>query len=173
MLYLWLMIKLKRAGDSVAEEKDEGASSGEKGDSLGSLQVKSSSDGDKENLESRLARKRKVVSPKQVPAPRGIRLRFRSASGQKAFPATEAASELPPTGVKGSLSKHLRSSSLVSEPLLNEGLKSDLKTSQTVAAELRCQVVDVERKLQEEKGAGALLERKERAREREMATLVE
>ncbi|KAM0027004.1 hypothetical protein Hdeb2414_s0020g00564551 [Helianthus debilis subsp. tardiflorus] len=164
-----------QAGDSVAEEKDEGASSGEKGDSLGSLQVKSSKDGDEENLESRLARKRKAVSLKQVLAPRGIRLRFRSASGQKAFPATEAASELPPTGVKGSLSKHLRSSSLVSEPLLreNEGLKSDLKTSQTVAAELRCQVVDAERKLHEEKGAGALLERKERAREKEMATLVE
>ncbi|MFS7931228.1 hypothetical protein Hanom_Chr04g00353541 [Helianthus anomalus] len=45
-------------------------------------------------------------------------LRLRSASGQKAFPATRAASELPPPGVKGSLSKHLRSSSLVSEPLL-------------------------------------------------------
>ncbi|KAM0025431.1 hypothetical protein Hdeb2414_s0021g00574541 [Helianthus debilis subsp. tardiflorus] len=29
-----------------------------------------------------------------------------------------AASELPPAGVKGSLTKHLRSSSLVSEPLL-------------------------------------------------------
>ncbi|KAJ0669162.1 hypothetical protein HanPI659440_Chr17g0697861 [Helianthus annuus] len=33
----------------------------------------------------------------------------------------------------------------------NEGLKSDLQTSQTVAAELRCRVVDVERMLQEEK----------------------
>ncbi|KAJ0903654.1 hypothetical protein HanPSC8_Chr07g0272401 [Helianthus annuus] len=30
----------------------------------------------------------------------------------------KAVSELPPTGVKGSLSKHLRSSSFVSEPLL-------------------------------------------------------
>ncbi|KAJ0882290.1 hypothetical protein HanPSC8_Chr10g0407951 [Helianthus annuus] len=45
-------------------------------------------------------------------------LRLRSASGQKAFPVTKATSELPPTGVKGSLSKHLRLSSLVSEPLL-------------------------------------------------------
>ncbi|KAJ0688689.1 hypothetical protein HanRHA438_Chr11g0494031 [Helianthus annuus] len=106
-----------QAGDSAAGEKDEGASSGEKEDSPGSLQVKSSSDGDEEDLESRLARKRKVVSPKQVPAPRGIRLRLRSASGQKTFPAIKAASELPPTGVKGSLSKLFRSSSLVSEPL--------------------------------------------------------
>ncbi|KAJ0457544.1 hypothetical protein HanRHA438_Chr15g0724331 [Helianthus annuus] len=95
-----------------------GASSGEKEDSPGSLQVKGSSDDDEEDLESRLARKRKAVSPKKVPAPRGIRLRLRSASGQKAFPATKAASELPPVGAKGSLSKHFRSSSLVSEPLL-------------------------------------------------------
>ncbi|KAJ0930061.1 hypothetical protein HanPSC8_Chr04g0144961 [Helianthus annuus] len=29
----------------------------------------------------------------------------------------------------------------------NEGLKADLKTSQTVAAELRCRVTDAERKL--------------------------
>ncbi|KAJ0682796.1 hypothetical protein HanPI659440_Chr16g0651351 [Helianthus annuus] len=33
----------------------------------------------------------------------------------------------------------------------NEGLRSDLQTSQIVVAELRCQMVDVERKLQEEK----------------------
>ncbi|KAM0009292.1 hypothetical protein Hdeb2414_s0093g00789681 [Helianthus debilis subsp. tardiflorus] len=33
----------------------------------------------------------------------------------------------------------------------NEGLKSGFKTSQTVSAELRCQVVDAERKLQQEK----------------------
>ncbi|KAJ0434086.1 hypothetical protein HanIR_Chr17g0877481 [Helianthus annuus] len=45
-------------------------------------------------------------------------LKLRSASGQKPFPATKAASEIPPVGIKGSLSKHLRSSSLVSEPLL-------------------------------------------------------
>ncbi|MFS8017971.1 hypothetical protein Hanom_Chr15g01386631 [Helianthus anomalus] len=35
----------------------------------------------------------------------------------------------------------------------NEGLKADLKTSQTVAAELRCWVTDAERKLLEEMGA--------------------
>ncbi|MFS7935907.1 hypothetical protein Hanom_Chr05g00409071 [Helianthus anomalus] len=91
---------------------------GKKGGFPGSLQMKSSSDEDEENLESRSTRNRKVVSPKQVPAPCGIRLRLRSASGQKAFPATKAASELPPIGVKGSFSKHFRSSSLVSEPLL-------------------------------------------------------
>ncbi|KAM0007154.1 hypothetical protein Hdeb2414_s0150g00815181 [Helianthus debilis subsp. tardiflorus] len=111
-----------QAEDSAAEEKDEEASSGEKEDPLGSLQVKSSSDDDDdEDLESRLVRKRKTAqtsSPKQVSAPRNMRLRLRSASGQKAFPVTKATSELPPTGVKGSLSKHLRSSSLVSEPLL-------------------------------------------------------
>ncbi|KAJ0512994.1 hypothetical protein HanHA300_Chr10g0352441 [Helianthus annuus] len=55
----------------------------------------------------------------------------------------------------------------------NEGLKSDLKTSQTITTELRCQVVDAERKLQEEKGAGVMLEQKERAWAREMAALVE
>ncbi|KAJ0778134.1 hypothetical protein HanLR1_Chr02g0068291 [Helianthus annuus] len=78
-------------------------------------------DEDDEDLESCLARKRKAAqtsSSKQVPAPRNIRLRLRSSSGQKAFPATKATSELPPTGVKGSLSKHLRLSSLVSDPLL-------------------------------------------------------
>ncbi|KAM0025429.1 hypothetical protein Hdeb2414_s0021g00574521 [Helianthus debilis subsp. tardiflorus] len=55
----------------------------------------------------------------------------------------------------------------------NEGLRSDIKTSQTVAAELRCRVIDVERRLQEEKGAGAMLEQKERAWAREMVALVE
>ncbi|KAJ0695999.1 hypothetical protein HanLR1_Chr10g0351961 [Helianthus annuus] len=274
-----------QAGESAAGEKDEEASSDEKKGPPGSFQARSSSDDDDEDLESRLARKRKTASPKQVPAPRDIRLRLRSASGKKAFPATKVASELPPTGVKGSLSKHLRSSSLVSEPLLasnsppfflylergssnapieiptapssscvrdktpevsaarivpafeisphhttgtskpshfegfvsrsplsplfadalpvpyiprwkitqssvvgtpetaqdflahvrmeNEGLKSDLKTSQTITTELRCQVVDAERKLQEEKGAGVMLEQKERAWAREMAALVE
>ncbi|MFS7976593.1 hypothetical protein Hanom_Chr10g00894251 [Helianthus anomalus] len=33
----------------------------------------------------------------------------------------------------------------------NEELKGELKASQSVAAELRCQVVEAERKLQEEK----------------------
>ncbi|KAF5785437.1 hypothetical protein HanXRQr2_Chr10g0428661 [Helianthus annuus] len=107
-----------QAGESAAGEKDEEASSDEKNGPPGSFQARSSSDDDDEDLESRLARKRKTASPKQVPAPRDIRLRLRSASGKKAFPATKVASELPPTGVKGSLSKHLRSSSLVSEPLL-------------------------------------------------------
>ncbi|KAF5767789.1 hypothetical protein HanXRQr2_Chr14g0628821 [Helianthus annuus] len=50
---------------------------------------------------------------------------------------------------------------------INEGLKAELKTSQTVAAELQCRVTDVERKLLEEKNAGALLEQRERAWERE------
>ncbi|KAM0046045.1 hypothetical protein Hdeb2414_s0009g00311321 [Helianthus debilis subsp. tardiflorus] len=35
----------------------------------------------------------------------------------------------------------------------NEELQGELKTSQSVAAELRCQVVAAERKLQEEKWA--------------------
>ncbi|MFS7969137.1 hypothetical protein Hanom_Chr09g00805651 [Helianthus anomalus] len=261
--------------------KDEEASSGEKKGPIGSLEVRSSNDDDNdEDLESRLTRKRKAAPPsrpKPVPAPRDIRLRLRSASGQKAFPATRAASEFPLTGIKGSLTKHLRSSSLVSEPLLgsshapieiptapsssrvrdktpeviaarfclpiplaplfadalpapyipkwkitqssvvgtpktardflahvvppshrfmnsalrddlfddqysmsselmiervddlrreNEGLKNDLKTSQAVAAELPCQVVDAERKF-------VMLEQKERAWAREMAALVE
>ncbi|KAM0042380.1 hypothetical protein Hdeb2414_s0010g00329201 [Helianthus debilis subsp. tardiflorus] len=111
-----------QAGGSATGEKDEEASSNEKKGPPGSLQVNSSSDEDyddnDDDLESRLARKRKAVSPKHVPAPRDIWLRLRSTSGQKAFPAAKAASELPPTGVKGFLSKHLRSSSLVSEPLL-------------------------------------------------------
>ncbi|MFS7899636.1 hypothetical protein Hanom_Chr00s070467g01788521 [Helianthus anomalus] len=44
----------------------------------------------------------------------------------------------------------------------NEGLKSDLKTSQIVAVELRCQV-----------GAGVMLEQRKQAWEREMIALVE
>ncbi|KAJ0621879.1 hypothetical protein HanIR_Chr01g0013741 [Helianthus annuus] len=55
----------------------------------------------------------------------------------------------------------------------NEGLKAELKTSQSIAAELRCQVVEAERKLQGEKGAGAMLEQRKQAWEREMAVLVE
>ncbi|KAJ0512930.1 hypothetical protein HanHA300_Chr10g0351691 [Helianthus annuus] len=303
-----------QAGGPVAVEEGGGTSSDGEESSLDPLQVEHSDHDDEEDLESRLARKRKAISPKPVPAPRDIRLRLRSASGQKAPPATKAASELPPIGVKGSLSKHLRSSSFVSEPLLgsshapieiptatsssrvrdktpevhaaritpafevsphhatgtskpshfegftsrsplaplfadalpapyvpkwkitpssvvgnpetardflthvvppsykfmnsalrddlfddqysmslceglfrgvgmlqrvndlrqeNEGLKSDLKASQSIASELRCQVVEAEHKLQEEKGAGAMLEWRERAWEREMAALVE
>ncbi|MFS7931091.1 hypothetical protein Hanom_Chr04g00352001 [Helianthus anomalus] len=102
-----------QAGGSAAVEGDEGASSDGEESSPDSLQVKNSSHDDKEDLESRLARKRTAVSPKPVPAPCDIQLRLRSASGQKAPPATKTASELPPIGVKGSLSKHLRSSSFV------------------------------------------------------------
>ncbi|MFS8025944.1 hypothetical protein Hanom_Chr16g01481121 [Helianthus anomalus] len=98
------------------------ASSGEKRVPPGSLQVRSSSDDDDdEDLQSRLARKRKTTpssSPKPVLVPRDIRLRLRSPSGRKAFPTTRVASELPPTGVKGSMTKHLRLSCLMSEPLL-------------------------------------------------------
>ncbi|KAM0018794.1 hypothetical protein Hdeb2414_s0026g00678211 [Helianthus debilis subsp. tardiflorus] len=36
-------------------------------------------------------------------------------------------------------------------------LQTELKTSQTVAAELQCQVTVAERRLREEKGAGAML----------------
>ncbi|KAJ0430642.1 hypothetical protein HanHA300_Chr17g0671341 [Helianthus annuus] len=55
----------------------------------------------------------------------------------------------------------------------NEGLKGELKTSQSVTAELRCQVVEAERRLQEEKGTGIMLEQRKQAWEREMAVLVE
>ncbi|MFS7929101.1 hypothetical protein Hanom_Chr04g00328561 [Helianthus anomalus] len=111
-----------QAGDSAAGEKDEEAFSSEKEGPPGSLQVKGSSDDDDdEDLESRLVRKGKAAqssNPKQALVPRNVRLRLRSPSGQKAFQAIKATSELPPTGVKGSLSKHLRSSSLMSKPLL-------------------------------------------------------
>ncbi|KAM0037061.1 hypothetical protein Hdeb2414_s0014g00433771 [Helianthus debilis subsp. tardiflorus] len=276
--------------------------------------VHPSGQSDDEDMEIPLVRKRRSASPQPAPAPRNIRHRLRSASGQKLPPSSKTASDLPPAGVKGSLSKHLRSSSLVSAPLLgssrepieiptgpspsrvrdkaskvgvarfssafelspshatgtskptlleghayrsplaplfadaipptyvpkwkvtsysvigtpeaargflnhavppshkfvnsalrddlfedqysmslcesffrgvgmlqriddlrraNEGLKAELKASQSVAARLRCQVVDAERRLQEEKGAGAMLDRNERAWEREMAALVE
>ncbi|KAM0028699.1 hypothetical protein Hdeb2414_s0018g00517131 [Helianthus debilis subsp. tardiflorus] len=52
----------------------------------------------------------------------------------------------------------------------NEELRTELRTSQTVAAELWCRLTDVERKLLEEKSAGAMLEQKERAWERERTT---
>ncbi|KAJ0700150.1 hypothetical protein HanOQP8_Chr10g0364341 [Helianthus annuus] len=66
----------------------------------------SSNDEDDEDLESRLIRKRKEAqtsSPKVAPASRNIRLRPRSASGQKTFPATKAASELPPGSSKDTI----------------------------------------------------------------------
>ncbi|MFS7939290.1 hypothetical protein Hanom_Chr05g00450001 [Helianthus anomalus] len=230
---------------------------------LSSLQVRCSSDDDNyEDIENRLVRNRKAAppsSPKQVPVPRDIRLRLRSASGQKAFPATRAASELPPLGSKGSSNAPIEipttpSSSRIRDktpevsavrvtpafeisplhatrtskpshledfasrsplaplfadalPVLyvpkwkiaqstvvgtpetaqdflahvrvdelrkeNEGLRGNLQTSQIVAAELWCLVVDAKHKLQEEKGAGAMLEQKEHTWAREMVVLVE
>ncbi|MFS7938269.1 hypothetical protein Hanom_Chr05g00437421 [Helianthus anomalus] len=49
----------------------------------------------------------------------------------------------------------------------NEGLRADLKTSQTVATKLRCRVTDAERRLLEEKRECAW------ARERVRMALVE
>ncbi|KAM0043078.1 hypothetical protein Hdeb2414_s0010g00337041 [Helianthus debilis subsp. tardiflorus] len=49
----------------------------------------------------------------------------------------------------------------------NEGLLSDLKTSQSIAAELRCMVVDAEKKILEWENVGARLDQRERAWERE------
>ncbi|MFS7935637.1 hypothetical protein Hanom_Chr05g00405911 [Helianthus anomalus] len=93
---------LVQAGESAVGEKDEEASSNEKKVPPGSLQAGSSSNDVDEDVESRLAHKRKAFSPKQVHAPHDIWLRLRSASGQKAFPATLVPSELPPNGVNGS-----------------------------------------------------------------------
>ncbi|MFS7976075.1 hypothetical protein Hanom_Chr10g00888191 [Helianthus anomalus] len=60
-----------QARESAAEERDKGASSGEKKGPLGSLQVRRSSDDDNdEDLEIRLVRKRKAASPnspKKIP----------------------------------------------------------------------------------------------------------
>ncbi|KAJ0482837.1 hypothetical protein HanIR_Chr13g0658301 [Helianthus annuus] len=95
-----------QAGGPVAVEEGEGTSSDGEESSPDPLQVEHFDHDDEEGLESRLARKRKAVSPKPVPAPRDIRLRLRSASGQKGPPVTKDASELPPIGVKCSLSKH-------------------------------------------------------------------
>ncbi|KAJ0779127.1 hypothetical protein HanPI659440_Chr06g0223161 [Helianthus annuus] len=107
-----------QAGGSVAVEGGEGTSSDGEESSPDLPLVKHSGQSDDEDLEVRLFRKRKAVSPKPAPAPRNIRQRLQSASGQKPPPSTKAASELSPVGVKGSLSKYLRSSSLVSAPLL-------------------------------------------------------
>ncbi|KAJ0858386.1 hypothetical protein HanRHA438_Chr13g0600471 [Helianthus annuus] len=223
MLSLWSMIESNRgtetrvsegsvqARDSAAGEKDEGVSSGEKENSPGSLQVKSSSDGDEEDLESRLARKRKAGSshaPIEIPtAPSSSRVRDKSSEVRVAriAPTFEisphhATRTNKPSRFEGFASRSplaplfadalpapyvpkckITQSSVVGTPETawdflthaNEGLKNDLKTSQTVATELRCQVVDVERKLQEEKGAGAMLEKKDRAWAREMQALAE
>ncbi|KAJ0747739.1 hypothetical protein HanOQP8_Chr05g0193001 [Helianthus annuus] len=107
-----------QAGGSIAVEGGDGTSSDGEESSPDPPPVKQSSHDNDEELEIRLVRKRKAVSPKPAPATRDIRKRLRSASGQKPPPSTKAASELPLAGVKGSLSKHLRSSSLVSAPLL-------------------------------------------------------
>ncbi|KAJ0435247.1 hypothetical protein HanIR_Chr17g0891221 [Helianthus annuus] len=276
-----------QAGGSVTVGGDEGNPSDEEESSPDLPPVQHADQSEDEDLEICLVHKRKSVSPQPAPAPRNIRQRLRSASGQKPSPSSKAISDLPPAGIKGSLSKHLKSSSLVSAPLLgssrdpieiptgpsssrvrdkasevgvarfssafelspmllglvnllslrvtsssvigtpesardflshvvppshkfvnsalrddlfedqynmslcesffrgagmlqriddlrraNEGLKAELKAFQSAAARLRCQVVEAERKLQEEKGAGAMLERKERAWEQEMAVLV-
>ncbi|MFS7947522.1 hypothetical protein Hanom_Chr06g00549261 [Helianthus anomalus] len=79
-----------------------------------------------EDLGTRLSRKCKANPVGDinatVPVPRSIRSRLRSASNQKSQPASQDASEVPPTNTNGSLSKHLKtlrpSSSLVSGPFL-------------------------------------------------------
>ncbi|MFS7968125.1 hypothetical protein Hanom_Chr09g00793831 [Helianthus anomalus] len=94
-----------------------------------------------------------------VENPRNIRHRLRSASNQKSQPISRAMSEAPPVNTKGSLSKHLKNLRPSSGLFIycegffrgagmlqrvnalrdeNEGLMSELKTSQTIAAELRC-----------------------------------
>ncbi|KAF5760308.1 hypothetical protein HanXRQr2_Chr16g0751951 [Helianthus annuus] len=129
---MWRVLERKAPGKgrlvSVATGKGEEApsneegSSGEADNSQGSPRAEGSSGDEDEDLEICLAQKRKVnpaVTPKTtILESRSIRQRLRSASGQKAFPVTKAASEIASTGVKGSLSKHLKSSSLISEPLL-------------------------------------------------------
>ncbi|KAM0035183.1 hypothetical protein Hdeb2414_s0015g00443351 [Helianthus debilis subsp. tardiflorus] len=103
---------------SAVVEGGEGTSSDGEESSHDPLPVNQSSHDKDEDLQVRLVRKRKAVSPKPAPAPRDIRQKLQSASGQKPPPSTNAASELSLVGVKFSLSKHLRSSSLVSAPLL-------------------------------------------------------
>ncbi|MFS8001754.1 hypothetical protein Hanom_Chr13g01194111 [Helianthus anomalus] len=56
---------------------------------------------------------------------------------------------------------------------INKGLLSELKTSQTIAAKLRCRVIDAERKLFEKENVGAQLEQNERAWERERGAWLE
>ncbi|KAJ0558368.1 hypothetical protein HanIR_Chr07g0335501 [Helianthus annuus] len=106
-----------QAGGSVATGGSEEDPSGGEESSPDLPPVHPSGPSDDEEVEIQLVRKRKSVSPHPAPAPRNIRQRLRSASGQKP-PSSKAVSNLPPAGVKGSLSKHLKSSSLVSAPLL-------------------------------------------------------
>ncbi|KAJ0443835.1 hypothetical protein HanIR_Chr16g0825171 [Helianthus annuus] len=107
-----------QVGGSVTVGGDEGNPSDEEESSPDLPPVQHADQSEDEDLEIRLVRKRKSVSPQPAPAPRNIRQRLRSASGQKPLPSSKAVFDLPPVGVKGSLSKHLRSSSLVSMPLL-------------------------------------------------------
>ena len=106
-----------QAGGSAALGGSEEDPSGGEESSPDLPPVHPSGQSDDEEVEIQLVRKRKSVSPHPAPAPRNIRQRLRSASGQKP-PSSKAVSNLPPAGVKGSLSKHLKSSSLVSAPLL-------------------------------------------------------
>ncbi|KAJ0841321.1 hypothetical protein HanPSC8_Chr14g0629051 [Helianthus annuus] len=238
-----------QAGDSSAGEKDEGASSGEREDSPGSLQVKISSDGDEEDLESRLARKRKAGSSYDpikiptVPSSSRVRVKTPEVSAARIVPAFEisphhATGTSKPSHFEGFASRSplaplfadalpvpyipkwkITQSSVVGTPETardflahavppshrfmnsalrddlfddqysmsfceglfrgfgmlqrvddlrkeNEGLKSDLKTSQTVATELRCQVVEAEGPVSCWSGMSEL-------GKREMAALVE
>ncbi|KAJ0797051.1 hypothetical protein HanPI659440_Chr04g0169431 [Helianthus annuus] len=107
-----------QAGGSTALGGGEENPSDEEESSPDFPPVHPSGQSDDEDVEIQLVRKRRSASPQPAPAPRNIRQRLRSASGQKLPPSSKAASDLPPAGVKGSLSKHLRSSSLVSAPLL-------------------------------------------------------
>ncbi|KAJ0704497.1 hypothetical protein HanPI659440_Chr14g0563341 [Helianthus annuus] len=233
-----------QAGDSSAGEKDEGASSGEREDSPGSLQV-----GKKPSLPQKLlpnfpllGLKGSSYDPIEIPtAPSSSRVRDKTpeVSAARIIPAFEisphhATGTSKPSHFEGFASRSplaplfadalpvpyipkwkITQSSVVGTPETawdflahavppshrfmnsalrddlfddqcsmsfckglfrgvgmlqqvddlrkeNEGLKSDLKTSQTVATELRCQVVEAECKLQEEKLG-----------KREMAALVE
>ncbi|KAJ0436074.1 hypothetical protein HanIR_Chr17g0900401 [Helianthus annuus] len=107
-----------QVGGSAARGGSEEDLSGGEESSPDLPPVHPSGPSDDEEVEIQLVRKRKSVSPRPAPAPRNIRQRLRSASGQKLPPPSKAASDLPPAGIKGSLSKHLKSSSLVSAPLL-------------------------------------------------------
>ncbi|KAJ0476559.1 hypothetical protein HanHA300_Chr13g0478721 [Helianthus annuus] len=101
-----------QAGGSAAVGGDEGTLSDGEESSPDLPPVKHSDQSDDEALEVRLVRKRKAASPRPTPTPHDIRQRLWSASGQKPPLSSKAVSDLPPIGVKGSLSKHPRSSSL-------------------------------------------------------------
>ncbi|KAJ0595867.1 hypothetical protein HanRHA438_Chr04g0160291 [Helianthus annuus] len=179
-----------QAGDFAVEGKDEESSSDGKEDSQGSLRMKSSSnDEDDEDLETRLIRKRKAAqasSPKgsskaliEIPtAPSSSRVRDKTLeiSVARITPAFDV-SPLHATGTICHFLRVFRGVGMLQQMdelrRENEGLKADLKTSQTVAAELRCRVTDAERKLLKEKGAGVMLEQREHVWERERMAWVE